>query len=719
MTDQREGSTNGEAAPASGADAGESDPRSHRDRGRLERTLGLGEALTIGLGTMVGAGIFVFPGLAVAEAGPAAALSFALGAGVALLVALPTSEMATAMPRSGGGYYFVSRALGGGAGTLVGLGQWLGLVFASAFYLAGFGHYLVEVLGGLGVSTPLPAEALGFATAVALTAVGIVGTRTSGRLQYWVVAILVTILALFLGWGALRATGMAGDTAGLGAFAPHGGLPVLTTAALVFTSYLGFAQIANVAGEVREPARNLPRAMVGSVVIVGFLYVVTIVVSTAVIGPDAMGRAGETAMTEVGRALLGTTGALVIGAAGLLATLSSANASIMSSSRAVYALSRDGVVPEGVSRVSRRFRTPHVALVLTGVPIALLVLLGRLEVLAEVASILHLLLYGLICVAALAFRRADSLWYRPTFRSPGSPWLPGLGALLCFGLVAFMSPRALVWSGVILAAAGGWYLLRSGSVRLKGVEELAPAPEVRPANLLIQMSVPDLPGVPDELLRALSPDSVVLVGWGEVPEQSSAEQVRDELGDESRESLEATADRLREAGLDVETDLVFTGHLVQTIDRVSEEHDVDAVLSLRPVKRVDEVLVALRDLRRAEEAAGFAARVARATGARVRVVHPPRPEQEDEGAERLADEEMDAELRAVLLDAGLRPGEIEVATVGDGDEPSATAIMDAVGHADLVILGERDPGDESSTFGGLNETITRDAEVPVLIARNR
>ena len=138
MTSSSDASTS--ASDASSAASQQADAPSGAERGELERSLGLPQALAIGIGTMVGAGIFVFPGLAAGEAGPAAMLSFAIGAVIALLVALPTSELATAMPESGGGYYFISRSLGGLFGCMVGIGQWLGLVFASAFYLMEIGR---------------------------------------------------------------------------------------------------------------------------------------------------------------------------------------------------------------------------------------------------------------------------------------------------------------------------------------------------------------------------------------------------------------------------------------------------------------------------------------------------------------------------------------------------------------------------------------------------
>ncbi len=129
------GGTNIEGESPQAEPAIETDEATITDDAELERTLGLSGGLAIGIGTMIGAGIFVFPGLAAGRAGPAAAASFAIGAVVALLVTLPASELATAMPKSGGGYYFISRGLGTLAGAVVGLSLWFGLVFATAFYL--------------------------------------------------------------------------------------------------------------------------------------------------------------------------------------------------------------------------------------------------------------------------------------------------------------------------------------------------------------------------------------------------------------------------------------------------------------------------------------------------------------------------------------------------------------------------------------------------------
>ncbi len=436
------------------------------EQGELERTLGLPQALAIGVGTMVGAGIFVFPGLAAGEAGPAAMLSFVIGAVVALLVALPTSELATAMPESGGGYYFVSRGLGTLLGCMVGLGQWLGLVSASAFYLMGFGYYLADILGRLGLGGGVPVTAIALVTVVLLTAVSVTGTKNTGDLQNGIVGILIAILVVFLGYGMLDTVGLFGRERMPETFFPFGTLPVFSTAALVFTSYLGFAQIATVAGEVKRPERNLPLAMVGSVVLVGLLYVCTIFISTSAMGSQALSELGETAIVEVAKTFFGRIGTIAILIAGLLATLSSANASILSSSRSIYALSRDELVPDRVARINRRFRTPHVALVLAAGPIAGLILFGRVEVLAEVASLLHLVMYGLICFALIVLRRADPDWYAPAFRCPGYPVLPLLGGLASFGIIVFMDPLSIALGGGVLALAAGWFAVYARDISL-------------------------------------------------------------------------------------------------------------------------------------------------------------------------------------------------------------------------------------------------------------
>ncbi len=451
----------------------ETDEATVTEDAELERTLGLPGGLAIGIGTMIGAGIFVFPGLAGAEVGTAAAASFAAGGVIALLVALPTSELATAMPKSGGGYYFISRGLGTLAGTVIGLSLWLGLVFATAFYLVGLGFYALDALAQVGItvgaSPGLVVSAIAVLAGVGFTVLNVTGTENAAKLQNGIVALLLSMLVAFLAFGMLDALGIidAGTPPGE-AQDVWSAVPVMSVAALVFTSYLGFAQVATVAGEMKNPGRNLPLAMIGSVLIVTILYVLTIFVATSVFTRDGLAAAGETAMVEIGRELLGSPGALVIIVGGLLATMSSANASILSTSRAIYGVSKDALLPRWASRINLTYGTPHVALGMAGGPVVVLAATRQVQLLAQVASFLHLIMYGLMCVALVAIRRDRPDWYDPDFRVPGGPVIPVIGALASFGLIAFMDPTSIGVGVAVILVTAGWYFYYARDVKLKG-----------------------------------------------------------------------------------------------------------------------------------------------------------------------------------------------------------------------------------------------------------
>ncbi len=451
----------------------ETDEATITEDAELERTLGLTGGLAIGIGTMIGAGIFVFPGLAGGQVGTAATVSFAVGGVVALLVALPTSELATAMPKSGGGYYFISRGLGTLAGTIIGLSLWFGLVFATAFYLVGLGFYALDALAEIGVTIGASPGAIVSVIAVlagiGFTVLNVTGTENAAKLQNGIVALLLSMLVAFLGFGLLEAFGFvdAGTPPGEAADVWEV-LPIMSVAALVFTSYLGFAQVATVAGEMKNPGRNLPLAMIGSVLIVTVLYVLTIFVATDVFTQQQLLDAGETAMVEVGRELLGPAGALVIILGGLLATMSSANASILSTSRAIYGVSKDALLPRWASRINLKYGTPHVALGMAGGPVVVLAATRQVQLLAEVASFLHLIMYGLMCVALLALRRDQPEWYDPDFVVPGGPVIPILGTLASFGLIAFMQPLSIGVGIAVIIATSGWYFYYARDITLKG-----------------------------------------------------------------------------------------------------------------------------------------------------------------------------------------------------------------------------------------------------------
>lgn len=423
----------------------------------LAQGLGLIEALTIGAGTMIGAGIFVLPGLIFAQTGPAAVVAFLGGGLIALAVALSVAEIATGMPKSGGGYYFISRALGPLWGALLGWASWFGLIFASAFYMVGFGEYMATIVD-------LPVKMMAGVMTALLIVLNLTGSRVAGQAQNLIVVALLAILAVFISRGTFSAAPAMPFTD----FAPHGWGAVASGTATLFVTFAGFAGIASVAEEIRDPGRNVPRAVLGSVIGVTTLYCL-IILMLAMLRP-AEELTGPTLVADVAQDLMGGFGRWMILIAAIMATISSANASIMAASRISFAMGRDRLVPDWLNEIHERFRVPHRAIVVTGLLAIVFIFAGGLELLAEVSGFLHLILYALISVACIILRGAGQPAYRPLFRAPGFPWVPILGAAAC-AVVAFGfmgNTTILVGLGVFAGAMVQYFVFGKKRAHLEG-----------------------------------------------------------------------------------------------------------------------------------------------------------------------------------------------------------------------------------------------------------
>lgn len=418
---------------------------------RLSRDLGFWAALSIGVGTMIGAGIFILPGIVAAKAGPAVLLSFIICGFISSLIALCMAELATGMPYAGGGYLFVVRAFGPLVGSIMGWCLWLSLIFASAFYMIGFGHYISDVLG---VSPTL--IALGVTSLLGL--LNFIGARETGGTQTVIVLFLIFILIIFVARALFSL-----DLENLTPFVPPeiGFSGVLITLPILFITFLGFAEIAAVSEEIRNPKRNLPLTLVGSVVVVTVIYCAVVFCLLALRLYNHPDMAKETVLMEVSRSLMGSGGYLLILLGGILATVSSANASIMAASRISFAMGRDQLMPDWFNQIHSRFRTPYRSIAITaGITIFILVLIGRhLELLAEVAGFLSLVLYSLISIASLVMRHAKLDWYKPSFRTPGFPLVPLLGLFGCVFVIVNTSRLTLIIGYLSLAASFIWYML--------------------------------------------------------------------------------------------------------------------------------------------------------------------------------------------------------------------------------------------------------------------
>ncbi|MFB6141097.1 MAG: amino acid permease [Halosimplex sp.] len=570
----------------------------------LAKDLGPLAALTIGVGTMIGAGIFVLPGLAIETAGSLAVASFVLGGVIAIFTAMSASELGTAMPKSGGAYYYVNHALGPLFGSIAGWANWLGLAFASAFYMYGFGDYMTQIVGvsgtyGVGPVQISAVKLVALAGAAFFTGINYVGAKETGKLQNGIVIVLVAILTVFTIFGSLRA-----DPANLPD--PEGYGPMMATTGLIFVSYLGFVQITSVAEEIKDPGRNLPRAVIGSVVIVTTIYALVLLVMSAAVPEgfvaDVSAR-GDTAVVEVGRQVQGTVmaGALLFG--GLLATASSANASILASSRINFAMGRDNIVTPKLNEIHDRFATPYRAIGITGVLILVFIVVADLELLSSIGSALHLVIYGLLNVALVVMRVADPEEYDPDYRVPLYPLVPLLGTVSSFALIYFIIDSAKVVSGVLVLGAVLWYALYARTrTEKQGIlskyvlerSEEMPEPAVSAAagvapdggryRVMVPLANPehekDLITLASAIAKAKG-GTLVATHIVTVPDQTALAGARaraDEIDATSKGLLDRAREDAETFGVDVETHTIVSHRGFEEIFDAARTHDADQVV---------------------------------------------------------------------------------------------------------------------------------------------
>ena len=425
---------------------------------KMRKELGLAGVFSVAAGSMISSGLFVLPGIAYRHAGPGVILAYILAALAMLPAVLAKSELSTAMPISGGSYFYIERSLGGLAGTAGGFSQWASVSLKSAFALIGIGT-LFKLL--------FPSLSYGHIKLLALlfllffTAMNVLSVKGSGRLQILLVALLFILLLLFVGLGSRHV-----DVHRYVPFMPGGMKAVFFTSGLVFISYGGLTKVASVAEEVRNPSRNIPAGMMLAFFSVSLLYVAVVAVTVGVLDPDRLAET-LTPISDASGLFLGLAGEVAISVAALLAFATTANAGILSSSRSLQAMSRDGWLPTGIKKLHPRFGTPYVAVLTTSLFMALLILLLDLEKLVEVASTVQLILFVMVNASLFIMRESKIVTYRPSFRAPLYPWIYVLSTLIYLVFIAMMGLPTLLTTLIFFAAALIWYWIypRKGEKR--------------------------------------------------------------------------------------------------------------------------------------------------------------------------------------------------------------------------------------------------------------
>ena len=378
----------------------------------LSRDLGLTSALSIGVGTMIAAGIFTLSGLAVRDVGSSAVIAFLIAALVAGFTALTYCEFTSLYPESGEGYLYARRTFPPPLAYLVGWTLVLGYTSSCAFYISSLSSYFNEFVWHS------PYEQIsGIIGLVCLVLLNIKGTKESARFQILITAGKVILLIWFVygGLGNLDTKAlverMSMDIPRIGA-----------TAGLVFITFFGFSAIAASAGEVTNPTKTIPRAIFLSMMVVTILYtLVVFVIVTA-----NLTEYTEAAMGNAARLFLGPIGGMVIVVGALFSMISASNASILAGSRVVLSMAQLGHLPSGIAAINSQTRTPIISLILVGGTIVVFAQSFNLEKLAHFADTILLLALILVNAALIYHRKKFPNLSRP-FRVPFVPLLPLLG----------------------------------------------------------------------------------------------------------------------------------------------------------------------------------------------------------------------------------------------------------------------------------------------------
>jgi APA family basic amino acid/polyamine antiporter len=413
--------------------------------GTLKRVLSLPQLIFYGVGTIVGAGIYSVIGVAAGMIGTALWLPFVLASFIAALTALSYAELVAAFPKAGAEYQFLRHAFPRRrlpafvAGYLIALSA----AATSATVALAFGGYLQALV-------PLPPVPVALALLAACTLLNIAGIRQSTWVGIALICIEVGGLVLLVAMGFMR--GEAGPGASLPR--PDGAGVVVATTALVFFVYIGFEDIANLAEESKDPQRHLPRALLVSVAITSALYLLVVLAVLQAVDAGTL-AASESPLEAAGATIapwLGTT----MSVTALFATASTALIALVSISRLLFGMGRDGDMPAWLARTLGRRQTPWLAAITLGAAACALVPLGEVKTVASVSSLGVLTVFASIHVALIVLRYRQPQLERP-FRVPLAigrlPVIPALAAALCLGLMTQFEGRVyLVFAPALLPA---------------------------------------------------------------------------------------------------------------------------------------------------------------------------------------------------------------------------------------------------------------------------
>lgn len=413
----------------------------------LKKDLGLLDLFAIASGAMISSGLFILPGIAFAKSGPAILLSYLIASILVIPPLLSKAELATAMPKAGGTYFFIDRSMGPLVGTIGGFAAWFSLAFKSAFALVGIGVFATLLNPGL---TEFQTKLIAVLFCIVFMAINIKGVKHSGKTQILLVMGLIILLVIYVLIGLFFI-----QPSNFTPFAPKGFHSIFSTAGLIFISFGGLTKICSVAEECKKPGRNIPLGMFFSWGIISLLYLSVVFVTIGVLEPSVF-ESSLKPISEGAGIFLGDIGVYIMAIAAILAFISTANAGILAASRDPMAMGKDRLLPVNFAKLSKR-GTPTFSIVFTSVFMIIVILFLDLESLVKTASALKIILFLFVILSLVIMRESKIRNYRPKFKSPFYPWVQISGAIGLLFLLSEIGFFPLILVGCFICFGFFWY----------------------------------------------------------------------------------------------------------------------------------------------------------------------------------------------------------------------------------------------------------------------
>ncbi len=412
----------------------------------LKRTLGLLDATAIGVGAIIGAGIFVVLGVAIGYSGPSIIVSIIMAGAVASFTAFSFAELGSAIPKEGGAYAYAFDMISPSVGFVVGCLWLFGQIVAGAAISLGFASYLVKFL------PMFPVKTVAVIVALALTGLNLLGIKQSTTVNNILVIIKIAILCVFVGIGAFYI-----HPQNLSQFSPYGVSGILQGAGFIFFAYLGFGRISTLGEEVKNPEKTLPLSILIALVVSVILYILTAFTATGLTDYRILAQSNSPiADAASATGSLALVAAVTFGA--LIATASVLLTNLIGLSRVAFAMARDGQLPKTAAKVSSRLGTPYVSILAMG---ALLTILAYSLDLKQAAAITSFSILSTHLTVNLSAARLGKNHENRKFKAPLHPLIPTLGLLSCIILMFSLPQQSWIVAAIVVALSTAFYLFRT------------------------------------------------------------------------------------------------------------------------------------------------------------------------------------------------------------------------------------------------------------------